>query len=203
MSKSSTHIVADASVVINLIASHFAHEILRALPQRMVVVDLVLNELNEGPKKGKSDVGMINSLIDSNLMRVVSLGEVGEQIFEQLVIGIANETLDDGEAASIGYAYEHSLRIAVDERKARRRCMEQFPSLDLISTIDLFKNIHVQDALGKPNLSSAVLNALQRGRMKVLRSHHRWVVETIGQKQADSCSSLPSYLKSKGERVAG
>jgi predicted nucleic acid-binding protein len=203
LSNPSSHIVADASVVINLIASRFGEEILRALPQRMAVVDIVLDELNQGLKNGKNDVEVIHNLADSNLIEVVSLGDVGEQIFEQLVIGLANETLDDGEAASIGYACEHSLQIAVDERKARRKCMAEFPALGLLSTIDIFKHLQVQEALGKTKLSLAVLNALQWGRMKVLQSHHIWVVELIGQKQVDACRSLPGYLKSKGERVAG
>lgn len=189
--------------MINLIASHFALEILDAFPQQMAVVDIVLDELDQGLKNGKNDVGVIHDFVQSNLIQVVCLGAVGEHVFEQLVIGHASSTLDDGEAASIGYAYEHRLRIAVDERKARRRCKEQYPSLDLLSTVDIFQHSRVQDALGEAKLSLAILNALRRGRMKVLRSHHQWVVDLIGQNEADSCNSLPDYLKSKGKRVAG
>lgn len=203
LSNSSSLIVADASVIINLSASQFAADVLRAFPERMNVLDIVLSELDEGRGKGRADAAMVYDLAASGLIELVSLGEVGEQVFEQLVIGPASATLDDGEAATIAYAFEHGTGLGIDERKARRMCREKFPTLNLLSTVEIFKHAHVQDALGPDKLALSVLNALQYGRMRVLRPHHQWVVDLIGQKQAASCKSLPHYLRSTDKRATG
>ncbi len=201
MSNSSSLIVADASVIINLRASQFAADVLRAFPKRVNIVDIVLNELDEGRDKGRTDADVVHDLASSGLVELVSLSEVGEQVFEQLVIGAASATLDDGEAATIAYALEHRTGIAIDEQKARRKCHEEIPTLSLLSTVEIFKHADVQSALGQDTLALAVLNALQYGRMRVLRPHHQWVVDLIGQKQADSCNSLPYYLRSTDKQL--
>lgn len=194
MSNPSGRFVADTSTVINLNATQCAAEILAALPERIVVVDIVAGELEYGRRNGRTDADMLAELRKAGLVDVDSLGDTGEVVFEQLVAGGANETLDDGEAATIAYAVEHSLGIFVDDGKARRICRERYGSVRMRSSIEIFQHASLHNALRRERLVAAVMNALQIGRMRVLPEHIPWVVELIGHQNASACRSLPRRL---------
>jgi predicted nucleic acid-binding protein len=191
LSERSAIIVVDASIVINLNATQCAPEILRALPVRLAVVDVVLRELEEGREKGRPDADMLNGLAASGLLDVVALSDTSETAFERLVVGPANSTLDDGEAATIAYALEHALDVVVDDNKARRICKEQFPGVRLHCTCDILLDPTVEKNLGRDGFTAAVLNALRVGRMRVPPEHLQWVIELIGKEAASKCLSLP------------
>lgn len=189
-------LVADASTVINLIASGYAPAIASALPNLIVVADVVPVELEAGEPMGYRHSEVLRTLIEVGLVHVVSLGEVGTSHFEGLVIGPTAETLDDGEAATIAYAAEHSdVIVLMDERKAMRICGERFPTLRLACSVDIFMHPNVEAALGSDSLQEAVYNALQEGRMRVLPHHLSYVVELIGPERASACRSLPKRIR--------
>ena len=189
-------IVADASAAINLNATGCAAKILRALPNRLVVVDIVFEELEEGRPRGRRDADLLAELMAAQLVESVRLGETGSALFERLVAGTAVDTLDDGEAASIAYAVEASAIALIDERKAARICSEQFPELDFGSTMDIVLHPEVERALGNAALADAVFNALVGARMRVLPEHLRKVVDLIGYERAALCKSLPARVRS-------
>lgn len=83
----------------------------------------------------------------------------------------------------------------IDERKANRICSERFPALGVISTVDLFAQPAVLEALGRDKLAQAILNALQLARMRVLAHRVDWVVQLIGLRQAALCPSLPRAVR--------
>src|SRR5207253_3083927 len=118
------------------------------------------------------------------------LDDAATQHFEELVIGPAALTLDDGEAATIAYAAVNGGTALLDERKAIRIANERFPTLRLGSTVDLFADPTVEQALGHANLADALFNALRNGRMRVLPQHLAWV-GMIGPERAALCASLP------------
>lgn len=101
MSNPSGRLVADASVIINMIATKCPAKILGALPGRVVVTDVVVDEIADGVTKGRGDVDVFNKLRRLGLLEVASLGAIGEDLFEHLVVGPASATLDDGEAATM------------------------------------------------------------------------------------------------------
>lgn len=195
LSKSSGRLVADTSTIINLNATQCAAEILTALPEGVVVVDAVLEELEYGRKTGRADADMLAELRRVGLVAVDSLGDAGEAVFERLVTGVASETLDDGEAATIAYAVEHSLGVVVDDGKARRICREHYGGVRMRSSIEIFRHVSLGEALGRDRLATAVTNALQIGRMRVLPEHVSWVVELIGDRNASMCRSLPRGVR--------
>jgi predicted nucleic acid-binding protein len=201
LSNPSGRIVADTSALINLNATQYAGDILRALPERVIVVDIVAGELEDGRKKGRQDADLLAELKKAGLVETDSLGEVGEALFEGLVVGTASATLDDGEAATIAYAVEHSLGVIVDDSKARRICKEKHKAVPMRCSVEIFQHPSVQKALGKERLSSAVLNALQTARMRVLPEHIEWVVSLIGSANANSCRSLPKRDRQSGSRT--
>jgi predicted nucleic acid-binding protein len=188
-------LVADTSTAINLNASGSAREILRAVPNRVVVADTVLFELEEGKRRGRQDADHLKELINDGFVEVITMGEVGAQHFEELVIGPAAQTLDDGEAATIAVAIEHQGIALIDERKAHRMCRERYPTLRTGCTVDIFAHPAVLRALGAQKLASSVLSALMLARMHVLPHHADWVVKLVGPDKAAHCNSLPKLVR--------
>jgi predicted nucleic acid-binding protein len=188
-------LVIDTSIVINLNATGCAEEILRALPHRIVVLDVVADELEGGRPKGRRDAERLAELVNADLVSMATLGELGLLHFEGLVIGAGPETLDDGEAATIAYAIQVDARAIVDERKAIRLCATRFPQMNLGCTVDLLAHRAVQSALGVPRLADAVHGALRDARMRVLPHHMDWVVALIGDARASDCACLPDVIR--------
>ena len=123
------------------------------------------------------------------------IDDAAAQHFEQLVVGPAARTLDDGEAATIAYAVSVGGVPVIDERKATRICSELFPALRMACTVDVLAHPEIQKGLGGPGLADAVFNALHFGRMRVLPHHVAWVVDLIGIDRASLCSSLPHSVR--------
>lgn len=188
-------IVLDASVAINLTASGHAADILQALPNPKVVVDVVTEELAEGRRRGRQHADLLDKLVADGVIESVIVPPSAEAIYESLVIGSAVETLDDGEAATIAYAVEAGAIALIDERKAIRICGQKFPKLRLGCTVDLFCHPDVEAAIARSTLGQAVVNALQYVRMRVLPHHVDWVVSLIGQDEAARCTSLPRVVR--------
>jgi predicted nucleic acid-binding protein len=187
-------LVADTSAAINLHASGSSREILRALPNRVVVAEAILVELKAGKRRGRRDADHLKALIKDGFVEVITMGDVGAQHFEELVIGPAAETLDDGEAATIAVAIEHQGIALIDERKAHRMCRQRYPDLRTGCTVDIFAHPDVRRALGERNLASSVLSALMHARMHVLPHHADWVVKLVGPDNATHCLSLPKTV---------
>jgi predicted nucleic acid-binding protein len=188
-------IAADTSTVINLNATGCAREIVSAIPNKLVVVDVVPDELNEGRRRGRQDADLLDQLVASGLVEVVKLDEACAPHFEKLVVGPAAMTLDDGEAATIAYAVGHKGIAVIDERKATRIAAERFANLRVGCTVDILAHPKVQKCLGKKTLGDAVFNALYRGRMRVFQQHVEWVIGLIGADRASECTSLPSSIR--------
>lgn len=193
-------LVADTSTVINLNATGCANSIVAALPNRIAVVDVVPGELAAGRSRGRNDATLFDDLLATGLIDVVVLNEAATQHFEELVIGPAASTLDDGEAATIAYAVTANAAAILDEKKATRISSERFPALSVGCTVDLFKHPAVEQAIGAQGLAEAVFNALIKGRMRVVPHHIEWVLKTIGPDRASLCNSLPHAVRGRAIR---
>lgn len=196
-------LVADTSTIINLIATGSAGDIIAALPNRISVVDVVPAELEAGRARGRDAHDRLKELASSGALDIVELDHNALPFFEELVIGPAVSTLDDGEAATIAYALTHVSTALIDERKATRICRERFPQLRLATTIDVLIHNHVQQRLGQALLTDAVWRALQDGKMGVLSHHVAWVVGLIGDERAAQCPSLPRRARTPSTPSAG
>jgi predicted nucleic acid-binding protein len=152
-------------------------------------------ELAAGRQRQRQDADLLNELVASNFVKIVHLDDDGMESFEQLVVGPAAKTLDDGEAATIAFAVSRNAIALIDERKANRICAERFSTLRVGCTVDIFTHPNVERALGRKRLGDAVFNALYQGRMRVLPHHVEWVVELIGADRAASCTSLPGSVR--------
>jgi predicted nucleic acid-binding protein len=188
-------LVADASIVINLNATGSAEPILTALPNRVLVVDAVRGELEDGGERGRRNAETLDALIAAGRIELVTLDETAEARFEGLVIGPAVDTLDDGEAVTIAYAVGRGAIAILDERKGMRICAERSPGLALGCTGDLLAHPDVLAALGKDALAGAVFNALYEGHMRVFPRHLDWVLDLIGPERAARCPSLHASVR--------
>ena len=184
-------LVLDASAVINLCASKASAEILRALRRPLTVVHQAANELTCDRRTGRNDGHILTTLVAEGLVEIATLGEQEGDIFAELTIGPATETLDDGEAATIAHAVARRSIAIVDERKALQICGRRYPTMLTGSTVDIFAHNAVLDALGIDGLRDAVVNALVFARMRVPLNHVDWVFELIGEERALECPSLP------------
>ncbi len=188
-------LIADTSVVINMNATGCAEKLLKALPHRVAVVDVVVDEIKGGLRKGRQDAVRLAQLIDSGLVEVVTLGPQGLIQFESLVIGASSGTLDDGEAATIAYAADVGAHALIEERKARRLAADQYTAVPLGCTVDLLKHASVERALGIGGIADALHNALTGARMRVLPHHIAWVVGVIGDERVAGCLCLPEAVR--------
>jgi len=197
LSDLTTGIVADASIVINLSATGRCETIIDALPNRVLVIDTVEQELEYGRARGRTDAEMLSSLKAAGRVWIVGLDGTALNQFRTLVEGPAAQTLDDGEAATIAYAAENGATPLIDERKANNICAQRFPVLPRGATVDLLAHPAVMDALGAEGHREAVFNALYYGKMRVLPHHQKWVVGIVGPDRASCCNSLPRYLRTR------
>ena len=196
-------LVADASAVINLIASGVARPIVESLPARLRVVSAVALELAAGRMRGWNSSERLATLVESGSVEIVELNDSSEECFESLVIGTAVDTLDDGEAATIAYARATGTVALIDERKAWRICAARFPELVVRTTVDLLTSTSVAKILGQASVGDAVFNALSVGRMRVPATDYQRVVTIIGEERAKLCSSLPDHIRYPHKKLAG
>ena len=188
-------LVADASVIINLNATARAADIIRAFSNPFFVTDNACIELESGAGNGHLDHERLVKLINSGLVRRASFGKAGLSVYEPLIDGTAQQTLDDGEAATIAYAHETGAAVVIDERKARRLCLTSFPGLLLGSTAELLMHGSVTAALGPQGQLEALSCALTQGRMRVPPEHLAQVTTMLGPERAAQCASLPRIAR--------
>lgn len=190
-----TTLVIDASVAISLNATNRAAEIISALPSVVVVTHNAMDELKRGTRNGHADAQLLQALVDRSLVSPVALGENSFDVYEALIDGNALNTLDDGEAATIAYAIEVRGIAVIDEKKARRICGENFPSLRLLSTADLLLDDLIGNALGRIGQAESLYNALVSARMRVPEEKLSLVINVIGEERAAKCVSLPKAAR--------
>jgi len=187
----SAPLVLDASVAINLNATGKCAPILDAIPNPIVILDVVLGELESGRIKGRTDADMVEALVKSGRAQTASLSPASEGNFLALVCGRGSATLDDGEAATIAWAVAHGGIPIIDEKKGLALCQERFPSVQTGTTVDVLSHADVVAGFRRDELADAIFNALTLARMRVHDRHIPWVVQQIGSSRASLCHSLP------------
>jgi predicted nucleic acid-binding protein len=190
--------VADASVVINLNATGWARAIITAFPNRWAVTFNAFAELVSGTRNGYDDARAVQTLIEAGVIDLVGLGDIGGEVYETLIDGSALRTLDDGEAATIGYAIEVGGTALIDERKAINLCGEIFPRLQVITTVQILLHEFVVDRLAPRSHFDAIMGSLQKARMRVPPDQIGRIVGVIGEENAASCLSLPRAARAAG-----
>jgi predicted nucleic acid-binding protein len=185
-------LIADASVVIGLNASGHARRIIELTERRIIVPENAGNELALGTQFGHDDGAQLDALVAARLVERMALDAVAMKIYEALIDGTYGNTLDDGEAATIAIAVRHGGVAVIDERKAQRMCAQHFPAIVQGCTAQWLLGAA---ALGRTAHAEAMLNALQKGRMRVPSEYLNDVVALIGSEVAGACPSLPRVVR--------
>lgn len=192
-------IVLDASVIINLLATGYATEILQALNVSLFVTVHVVREIEQGATSGRQESKLLDELIGARFLQIEELTGPSLEFFSQLVSGSTADTLGDGEAATLSFAYCSGFAAAIDEKKATRIAGERFGTTKLVTTIDILSHSRVRTLLGKQALANATFQALLVARMQVRRHQLDWVTQLIGENNLKACESLRRYTKGKLE----
>lgn len=188
-------LVLDTSVAINLAAAKARDTMLQALPNRVLIIDVVLEELRGGGRNGHDHYRVIEDLIASERIQVEHLADSAEDIFQRLVFGPTSETVDDGEAATIAYGASHQAITVLDDGKALDISRRLFPALRLAHSIDIFAHSAVRKELGPAAVSEVLFDVLISARMRVLPHHWEWVKRQLGPERCSMCKSLPAELR--------
>lgn len=200
LTEEDSHLVLDSSVVINLLATGQPAPILRALAMPIVVTDNVIREIKQGGISGRPEVNLLNDLIANEIVRESQLDGQSLQMFFDLVSGSASESLGDGEAATLAFAYGNGGSAVIDEKKATKLSANRFGSLRLATTIDIFAHDAVRSALGHAALAEATNQALRLARMQVREHQFDWVVDLIGAENVAACTSLRRLASHRAKR---
>ncbi len=200
LTEKDSHLVLDSSVVINLLATGQPAAILSALAMSIIVTDNVIREITPGGISGGPEVNLLSELIANEIVRVVGLEGQSLQTFFDLVSGSASETLGDGEAATLAFAYGNGGSAVIDEKKATRLSGSRFGSLRLATTIDILAHDAVRSALGLAALAEATNQALRLARMQVREHQFDWIVGLIGAENVAACTSLRRLARHRAKR---
>ena len=180
----------DASVVINLLGTGMATQIVRALRRKCVVERYAWREVTRDPLTGRSAAEPLGVLTDAGLLAPEEMHGGATALFLDLSLAQPPEGLGDGEAATLAHAVTRGASAVLDERKATRIGAEKFSQLRLLSTLDLLNAASVREALGTARLADALFSALTYARMRVPSEFRGWVVDVIGRDRALRSPSL-------------
>lgn len=184
LNSASSPLFLDTSVIINLVASDRIDEILKAIGRPIIIEKSVSNEFKRDPRDGSDAKKVVDSLVTSGRLTVVSLTDSQYETFLNLTGALPPDDIGDGEAATIVCADGVGAAV-IDERKAMRIAMKDFSHIPLYSSLDLLCADCVFTALGKDAVISAVRDAINKSRMRVPHLWKNWVLNFVGNEKID------------------
>lgn len=186
-----TPVVLDTSVLINLHACTYGERILSALPHRIIVPQIVADELEHETSKANGEHGFLKDLVIAGTVDIVVMSDAEYDLYTRLITDPSS--LDDGEAATIAIATSRSLIAVIDERKGRAKFSELNKQAVAGWSLDLMLHPDVRGSLGSNTSNEATYLALRDGRMRIPEEHCDHVVNLIGTCRAVDCTCLPGY----------
>ena len=156
--------ILDACVLINLLASGRAGDIMSESGYQFGICSVVRNEsiylratdLNAPPEEVKLD-----AYLESNRLTAFELSSDEEK---ELYVDYATQ-LDDGEAMSLALVHSRGFSMASDDRKARRLFTEEIGDLKrLLSTSRILKEWSEKAAMNTADVKQVLTDVSRRGR---------------------------------------
>ncbi len=186
----SLDMVLDTSVLINLLASGAMELVLTCFNSKKLVIAQVYRETKRHPIDGSDCSNYLNELATTDVIDKITINTDHKKTLElYLELG---ENLGDGEAAVIAYAAtKEDCLIVLDDKKARRICREQFPSIKILCSVDLFQHYLTQCEPDREEFRQILYKAMTVGRMRVFEDKHdKWVRQILGKELIPYCHSL-------------
>jgi predicted nucleic acid-binding protein len=184
-------LVLDTSVLINLHACKYGERILSAIPNHMVVPQIVAGELEHETSRRNGEYSFLHALVAAGTVTLANLTDAEYEIFHELTS--TSPSLDDGEAATIAVAVTRDLLPVVDEKRGRARASVLVKARAPGWSLDLFRHPRTIDVLGDQSAIEALYLALRDGRMRIPSESADAVIALIGMERSRHCTCLPGY----------
>jgi hypothetical protein len=156
--------ILDACVLINILASGRAQEVLTGSEYKFGVCTVVSKEsisLRAADPKAPPDTVELDPFVKSKCLMVYALTGDKEQ---RLYVDYAAD-LDDGEAMTLALAFSRGFTVATDDRKARRIFLEDAGDRTrLLSTPQILRSWSSRAGLTAVELKKLLLEVSRRGR---------------------------------------
>jgi hypothetical protein len=156
--------ILDACVLINILASGRAQEILTGSEYKFGICTVVSKEsiyLRAADPNAPPDTVELEPFVNSKCLTVYGLSGDKEQT---LYIDYAAD-LDDGEAMTLALAFSRGFTVATDDRKARRIFLEDTGDVTrLLSTPQILRKWFREADLTAGELKKMLLEVSRRGR---------------------------------------
>lgn len=159
-------LVLDASVVINLLGSGESVDLLRGLGHPCLIEQKTLEEVRRHPIPGHDLAQVLARLQGEGILQEIRMTESEYDTFIRLVHAPLGVRLDDGESAAIAIV-ARGAGIVLDEKRARKRVAEDWPSVAVVSSLRLMMSSAHRQAWPKERLRRAVEVARAHSRMGV------------------------------------
>lgn len=190
-------LVLDASVVINLLATGNALDILAALDRPVLLPEPVVREVENGEHRGHGAHMKCRELLVEGRVSMIDLDAASLPVFMELVGGTTSSSLGDGEAATIAIASTRPGCAVIDEKKAKKLLSTMFAHIGAVTTIDLLSHKEVVRRIGRERLAAGMVAALNDARMQVREMQFDWVQQVIGETAADNCDALKRLVRAR------
>jgi predicted nucleic acid-binding protein len=199
LADSTRPLVLDTSVLINLHACTYGERILTAIPNDIIVPQIVFGELTHETSRMNGEHSFLQGLAQRGEVVLASMTDAEYEIFADLTSG--SSSLDDGEAATIAIAVVRQFFPIIDERKGRAHAATLIKGQESGWTLDLMRHPLVTSTLGNNAFIDALYLALRDGRMRIPASSAEGVIAAIGTHRAIECTCLPGYRERFGGQL--
>ncbi|HBK07155.1 MAG TPA: DNA-binding protein [Acetobacteraceae bacterium] len=188
----------DTSVLINLHACTHGERILAAIPNEIVIPEIVAGELENETSRRNGEQEFLQKLLASGTVTLSGLTDEAWEIFQELTS--SSFSLDDGEAATIATAATRHFFPVIDERRGRARA-SAFVKVGIpFWSLDILLHPQVTAELGAQATIEALYRALRNGRMRIPPASVDQVIALIGMERSIDCTCLPGYGERFGRR---
>ncbi|EHR01140.1 hypothetical protein [Bradyrhizobium sp. WSM471] len=184
-------LVLDTSVLINLHACKYGESILSAVPNDILVPEVVAGELEHETSRSNGEYSFLHALVVDGIVTVANFTDAEYVIFYELTS--TSPSLDDGEAATIAIAATRHLLPVIDERKGRARAGIIMKARAPGWSLDLFRHPSAIATLGDQTAAEALYLALRDGRMRIPSESADGVIALLGMERSRNCTCLPGY----------
>jgi len=182
-------LVLDTSVLINLHACKYGERILRAVPNDIIIPEIVVGELEHETSRRNGEYSFLHTLMANGIVMLADLTDAEYEIFHELTS--VSPSLDDGEAATIAVAAARNFLPVIDERRGRARALVKARSPAW--SLDIFRHPMAATILGDQSTIDAIYLALRDGRMRIPLEAVEDVIALIGMERSRDCTCLPGY----------
>ncbi|AWI09515.1 hypothetical protein CKA38_09900 [Ereboglobus luteus] len=180
--------------MINLLAADCVELIATTLGRVLIVSEYAARELTHDPRDNADGQEVIGRLAANGTLKIATLDDGQLTHFYRLVGAPPPDDLGDGEAATLACAAFCGIAV-IDEKKATRIAMRDYPNVALYTTLDLLCADQMYRTHGAAHVHDMVTNALTVGRMRI---PHAW------RSRLDSNITVKSYsAMANGSAICG